>query len=74
MSVLAVVLIIWCIRNSWESTEGEDVWRDSLAVFKRARGNLFERVKESNPFRTRRVPRDIAQDGHIALTDRVERV
>ncbi len=74
MSALVVSLVIWCIRTSWESTEGEDVWRDSLVVFKRARGNLLERVMEFNPFRTRRFPRDISQDDHITLTDRVGRV
>jgi hypothetical protein len=76
MSVLVAALIIWCIRTAWESTEGEDVWRDSLVVFQRARRNLFKRVKEFNPFRPRRPPRHVAhvaQGDHdqFTLTDRL---
>jgi hypothetical protein len=76
MSVLVAALIIWCIRTAWESTEGEDVWRDSLTVFRRARSDLFKRVKDFSfsPFRNRRVPRHVLQDGHISLTDRLGRV
>ena len=74
MSVLVATLIIWCIRTAWESTEGEDVWKDSLAVFRRTRSNLFDRVKNFNPFRTRRVPHHVLQDDRITLTDRVLRV
>jgi hypothetical protein len=74
MTVLMAVLIIWCIRTAWESTEGEDVWRDSLTVFRRARSNLFQRVKGFNPFRSRRVPRNVPQDDQFTLTDRLGRV
>jgi len=72
MSVFVVTLIMWCIWTAWESTEGEDVWRDSLVVFRRARTNLFKRVKDFRPFR-RRI-RNVPQDGHISLTDRLGRV
>jgi hypothetical protein len=74
MSVLVVVLIIWCIRTAWETTEGEDVWRDSLIVFRRARSNLFKRVKDFIPSRSRRVPPHVSQDIHIALSDQLGRV
>ena len=73
-SVVVTTLIIWCIRTTWESIEGEDVWRDSLIVFRRARSNLFNRVKDFNPFRGRRVPRYVSQDVHITLADRLGRV
>ena len=74
MSVLVAALIIWCIWTAWESTEGEDVWRDSLIVLRRTRSNVFKRVKDFNPFRTRRVPRQVVQDNHMPLADRVGRV
>ncbi|SRR6266852_1200064 len=74
MSVLVAALIIWCIRTAWESTEGENVWRDSLVVFQRARGNLFRRVKNFNPFRARRIPQHVLQDDQFTLTDRLGRV
>ena len=70
MSVLVAILIIWCIRTAWESTEGKDVWRDSLTVLWRTYSNLFKSVKNLNPFCT---PRVGLQDDHITLTDRVER-
>ena len=74
MSVLVAALIIWCIRTAWESTEGEDVWRDSLIVFRRARSNLFKRVKDFIPSRNRRVPPHVSQDVHFTLSDRLGRV
>ena len=74
MTALVATLVIWCIRTSWESTEGEDVWQDSLAVFRRTRGNLIKRLKDCISFRTRRVQRHVIQDNHITLTDRVGRV
>jgi len=74
MSTLVAALIIWCIWTAWESTESEDVWRDSLVVFRRIRSILFKRVKDFHPFRTRHVPRHVLQDDHITLTDRLERV
>jgi hypothetical protein len=76
MSVLVAVLIIWCIRATWETTEGEDVWRDNLNVFRRARSNLFKRVKDFNPFRARRPPRHVPHppDDQFTLTDRLGRV
>ncbi|KAF8496527.1 hypothetical protein F5888DRAFT_394389 [Russula emetica] len=76
MSVLVAALIIWCIRTAWETTEGEDVWRDSLTVFRRTRSNLFKRVKDFNPFRPRprRVPGYVPQDDQITMTDRLGRV
>ena len=75
MSVFVAVLIIWCIRTAWETT-GEDVWRDNLNVFRRARGNLFKYVKDFNPFRARRPPRHVPhpQDDQFTLTDRQGRV
>jgi hypothetical protein len=51
-SVILGTLIGWCIRTAWESTEDEDVWQNSLVVFRRTRGVLFERVKGFNPFHT----------------------
>jgi hypothetical protein len=73
-SALVAALIIWCIWTAWESTESEDVWRDSLVVFRRARINLFKRVKGFNPFRTRRVAHHVPQDDQFTLTDRLGRV
>jgi hypothetical protein len=59
MSVLMVTLIGWGIRTAWESEEDEDeVWEKSLAVFRRTRSVLFDRVKEVIPFHTRRFPDD----------------
>jgi len=74
MSTLVAALILWCIWTAWESTESEDVRRDSLIVFRRTRSNLFKRVKDSNPFRTRRVPRHFPRDDIISLNDRLGRV
>ena len=74
MTVVVATLVIWCIRTAWESTEGEDVWRDSLTVVRRTYSNLFKSVKDFKPFRTRRVPRQVLQDDRITLTDRVQRV
>jgi hypothetical protein len=76
MSVLVAVLIMWCIRTAWETTDGEDVWRDSLNVFRRARSDLFKRVTYFNPFRARRTPRHFPhlQDDQFTLTDRQGRV
>ena len=53
-SVLVITLIGWCIRIIRQSTEDEDVWQKSLAVLRRTRGALFERVKNFNPFHTHR--------------------
>jgi len=69
MSFLVVTLVMWCIRTAWESTEGEDVWQESLIVLRRARSNLFKRMK--NPFRTHRVLHHVPQDDHITLTERL---
>jgi hypothetical protein len=69
MSVLVATLIIRCILTAWESTDSDDVWRDSLTVFRRTRDELFKRVKDFNPFRTRRVPRHAPQNDDITLTD-----
>jgi hypothetical protein len=63
MSVLVTTLIIWCIRTTWDSTEGEDVWRDSLIVFRRAGRELFRRIKDFNPFRP--TPRPTRWSYHI---------
>ena len=72
MSVLVAALIIWCIRTAWESTDGEDVWRDSLIVFQRTRRDLFKRVKDFNPFRPRRPQRHAPrQDDQYTLNDRL---
>jgi hypothetical protein len=70
-SVVVAILVIWCIRTAWESTEGEDVWRDSVIVFRRARTNLFKRVKNLNlnPFGVRRGHRH-SQDDQFTLTER----
>jgi hypothetical protein len=70
MSALVGTLIIWCIRAVWETTD-DDVWRESLIVIRRTRSNLFKRVNDFNPFRTRRVLPHVPQDDHIALTDRL---
>jgi hypothetical protein len=70
MSALVGTLIIWCIRAVWETTD-DDVWRESLIVIRRTRSNLFKRVNDFNPFRTRRVPHHVPQDDHITLTDRL---
>jgi len=69
MTALVDTLIIWCMWTAWETTEGEDVWRDSLTVFRRTRDNLFKSVKGFKPFRPRSVPRL-----HITLADRGGRV
>jgi hypothetical protein len=75
MSVFVAVLIVWCVRAAWE-TPNEDVWRDSLNVSRRARSNLFKRVKDLNPFRARRPPRHVPHppDDQFTLTDRLGRV
>jgi hypothetical protein len=73
MSALVSALIIWCIWTAWEYTESVDVWRDSLVVFQRTGSNLFKRVKDFKPFRSRRVPRHVPQDD-ITLNDRLGRV
>ncbi|SRR6266849_10225104 len=74
MSAFVPALVIWCIRNTWESDDDESVWRDSLIAFQRARSNLFKRVKNFNPFRARRVPRHVPQGDQFTLTDRLGRV
>jgi hypothetical protein len=71
MSVLVAALVMRCIRTAWESTDSEDVWRDSLTVFRRTRNKLFKRVEDFNLFRTRRVPRHVPQNDHLTLTDRL---
>ena len=70
MSVIVVTLIGWCILNAWESNEDEDVWQNSLAVLRRTRVILFERVKGLNPFHTRHVP----QLDHLTLSDQLSEV
>ena len=55
-SVILATLIGWCIRTAWKTTEGEDVWPNSLVVLRRTPGVLFERVKKINPSLTRQVP------------------
>jgi hypothetical protein len=68
MSVLVATLIGWYIRTAWRSAEDSHVWRESLVVLRRTRGVLFERLKELNPFRRRRVPlhrRRVPQDGGL---------
>ena len=47
MSVLVVVIIICCIRISWEPTEDYDLWHRCLTTLRRTRDDLFQRVKES---------------------------
>jgi hypothetical protein len=74
MSALVAALVIWCIWTAWEYTESVYVWRDSLVVFQRTRSNLFKRVKDFKPFRSRRVPRHVPQDDHIILNDQMGRV
>lgn len=75
-SVIVSILVIWCIRTAWESTEGEDVWRDSVVAFQRARSNLFKRVKEFNPFqvRIRHGQHHVSQNERITLSEQVGRV
>jgi len=67
-SVLLATLIGWCIRTAWESTEDDDVWQNSLTVFRRTRGALFERVKGFNPFHTHRV---VIHHDRITLNSRM---
>jgi hypothetical protein len=66
-SALLAALIIWCIWTARESTENVDIWPNTLAVFRRTRGVLFEFVRELDPFCTRQVP----QDDNVTLRDRV---
>jgi hypothetical protein len=73
-SVFVAILIIWCIRTAWESTEGEDVWRDSVIVFRRARSKLFERVKKFNPFGIRRGPRHVSHFSHVSQVSHDDRI
>ena len=68
MSVLMFTLIGWCIRAAWEFTEDEYVWQNSLAVLRRTRAVLLERVNELNPFHFCR------PHGHITSTDRPREV
>jgi hypothetical protein len=59
MSVLMVALMGWGIWTAWESEDDEDeVWEKSLAVFRRTRVALFERVTKFISFHTRHVPDD----------------
>jgi len=46
MSVLVVVIIICCIRISWEPTEDYDLWHRCIFTLRRTRDDLFLRVKE----------------------------
>ncbi|KAI9509043.1 hypothetical protein F5148DRAFT_815641 [Russula earlei] len=46
MSFLAAALIAWCIKNAWESTEDDDLWRDSVLVLKRTRSDIFQSLKQ----------------------------
>jgi hypothetical protein len=66
MSVIVAVLIVFCIRISWDFTEDGDgdVWQKSVVVFRRTGGVLLDRVKGFHPIHTRRAP----QDDHIAMT------
>ena len=68
-SVLLATLIGWCIWTAWESAEDEDIWPDTLAVLRRTRGILFERVKELNPFCTH--SSRVSQHDNITLTDQL---
>ena len=74
MSAFVATLILWCIWTVWETTDGEDVWRDSLVAVRRARSNLFKHVKDINIFRAGRAPRHVPQDDHITMADRLGRV
>jgi len=73
MSTLVAALIMWCIRTAWESTEGYDVWRKSLAALRRTRGDISKSVKELfqdalRSFSIRRAPGDV-HSTH-SMTDR----
>jgi len=45
-TIVLVSLVVWCIRTAWESTEDEDLWRNSLVVLRRTRDDLFRSVKQ----------------------------
>jgi hypothetical protein len=46
MSALVVVLVMWCVRITWQPTEDYDVWHESLVALRRTRSDLFKRVME----------------------------
>lgn len=46
MSGLVVVLIMWCIRITWQPVEDYDVWHESLVALRRTRSDLFKHVME----------------------------
>jgi len=44
-SFLSSILVIWCIRTAWETTEDYDVWNKSTDALRHTRDDLFKRVK-----------------------------
>jgi hypothetical protein len=65
VSALLATLVGWCIWSTWESTENDEVQQISPAVFRRTVRVLFERIKQLNPFHTRRAP----QHSRITMTE-----
>jgi hypothetical protein len=68
MSVVTVLLIMWCIQLAWETTDDFDLWLNSKLALRRARDGVAKRIKEFgedllSPFPTRRAP-DVAHSGH----------
>jgi hypothetical protein len=62
-SFLSSILVIWCIRTAWETTEDYDVWNKSTDALRHTRDDLFKRVKELgrdilSPWSTHRTPVD----------------
>ena len=69
---MVVMLVVWSI-GAMAYELAREVSRNGLAVFRRTRRTLFKRVKDFNPFFTRRVPRHVPQDVQFTLTDRLGR-
>ena len=77
MSLLVVVLIIWCIRITWKPMEDYDLWHESLVALRRTHNDIFKHVMELghdvlSRLVTRRTPEDV-QDIH-SMTDRLSHV
>ncbi|KAI0280238.1 hypothetical protein BGY98DRAFT_1061030 [Russula aff. rugulosa BPL654] len=72
VSIMVVMLVVWSI-GAMAYELAREVSRNGLAVFRRTSRTLFKRVKDFNPFFTRRVPRHVPQDVQFTLTDRLGR-
>ena len=69
VSALLPAFTVWRFRVAKGRSGDDDVRKSSLVGWRRRRtcGTLFKRVKDFNPFRTRRVPRD----DRISLSSRL---